>query len=107
MFEVLKYLFSTQRSSRLSQLIKEDAFLVDVRSPEEFASGHARSSVNIPLDKIPEQLHRFKDKQNIIVFCKSGMRSRQAKALLEQNGIVNVTNAGSWENINRIINSNT
>jgi phage shock protein E len=105
MLKILKHLFSNDSTSNLSQLVKEGAFLVDVRSPEEFASNHAQGSVNIPLDKISQQLHQFKDKGNTLVFCKSGMRSRQAKTILEQNGFNNITNAGSWENVSSIINS--
>ena len=42
---------------------------------------------------------KFKDKKNIIVFCRSGNRSSMAKNLLEQNGIKNVVNGGTWENV--------
>lgn len=105
MFEALKYLFSNDSASKLSRLIKEGAFLVDVRSPEEFARQHAAGSVNIPLDKIPEQLQRFNDKKDTIVFCQSGLRSRAAKSILEKHGYENITNGGSWQNINRLINS--
>ena len=104
MFEVLKYLFSSDRKSNLGPLITKDAFLVDVRSPEEFASAHARGSFNIPVEKLKNQLHRFETKKNIIVFCKSGLRSSQAKAILEKNGITHVTNGGSWENIEKLLN---
>ena len=104
MFEVLKYLFSGDRKSNLGPLIKKEAFLVDVRSPEEFASAHAKGSFNIPVEKLKNQLHRFENKKNIIVFCKSGLRSSKAKAILEKNGISHVTNGGSWENIEKLLN---
>ena len=95
----LKQLFGGAPSADLKSLVDEGAFLVDVRSPGEFADGHVKGSVNIPLDRIVTQLGKFKDKKNIIVFCRSGNRSSMAKNLLEQNGIKNVVNGGTWENV--------
>jgi phage shock protein E len=86
----LKQLFGGAPTADLKSLVDEGAFLVDVRSPGEFADGHVKGSVNIPLDRIVTQLGKFKDKKNIIVFCRSGNRSSMAKNLLEQNGIKNV-----------------
>lgn len=105
MFGILNYLFSKNSTTSLVELIKDNGFLVDVRSPEEYALGHVNGSVNIPLDKIAIQLEQFKNKKNIIVFCKSGMRSHQAKAILNQHGFTNVTNGGTWQNINNLVNS--
>ncbi len=95
----LKQLFGGAPTADLKSLVDEGAFLVDVRSPGEFADGHVNGSVNIPLDRIVTQLGKFKDKKNIIVFCRSGNRSSMAKNLLEQNGIKNVVNGGTWENV--------
>lgn len=72
------------------------AFLVDVRTPGEFASGSAKGAVNIPLDRLPYELDKFKGKDPIVVFCLSGGRSGQAHAFLQQNGIFNVLNGGTW-----------
>lgn len=88
----------------MEKLIKESAFLVDVRTAGEFAEGHVKGSVNIPLDQIASQLEKFKDKEQIIVFCRSGARSSQAKMILEQNGFKNVTNGGTWQDVNEAIN---
>ncbi|HEY4618880.1 MAG TPA: rhodanese-like domain-containing protein [Flavobacterium sp.] len=84
----------------MENLIKKGAFLVDVRTPEEFAEGHVKGSTNIPLDQVVNQLAKFKDKEHIIVFCRSGNRSGQAKMILEQNGFKNVTNGGTWQDVN-------
>ena len=83
----------------LSTLVNDGAFLVDVRTPEEFAEGNVKGSVNIPLDQVQNQLAKFKAKENIVVFCRSGNRSGQAKSILEQNGFSNVTNGGTWQDI--------
>lgn len=83
----------------MNDLIQAGAFLVDVRTPEEFESGHVRASVNIPLDQIADRLEEFDGKSHIVVFCRSGSRSAMAKALLAQNGYTHVTNAGTWEDV--------
>lgn len=87
----------------LQSIINEAAFLVDVRTPGEFAEGHVNGSVNIPLDKVPAQLAAFKNKKNIVVFCRSGGRSGQAKSILEQNGFTNVINGGTWESVSQYV----
>ncbi|WP_255493226.1 rhodanese-like domain-containing protein [Flavobacterium sp. SOK18b] len=84
-------------------MIQEGALLIDVRSQNEFVEGNAKGSVNIPLDQIENNLHQLRGKTNIIVFCRSGNRSGQAKLLLNKNGIVNVTNGGTWGNIQDIL----
>ena len=87
----------------MEDLIKNGAFLVDVRTPDELSSGHVNHSVNIPLDVVANRIDEFKNKEHIIVFCRSGNRSGQAKIILEQNGITNVTNGGTWEDVKQYI----
>jgi len=96
-------LFSSAPAVDLKSIIDDGAFLVDVRTPGEFSSGHVPGSVNIPLDSVPNQLAKFKDKKNIIVFCRSGARSGQAKSILQQNGYTNVINGGTWEQVNLFV----
>jgi rhodanese-related sulfurtransferase len=87
----------------LKAIIDDGAFLVDVRTPGEFASGNVKGSVNIPLDSVPNQLAKFKNKKNIIVFCRSGARSGQAKSILTQNGFSNVFNGGAWNQVSKFV----
>jgi rhodanese-related sulfurtransferase len=98
MFGFLKNLFGGED---ITEKLKEGAFLVDVRSPQEFDGGHVKGSVNIPLDRVANSLEKFKNKKNIIVFCRSGNRSSQAKSILEKNGFTNVTNGGTWQSVNQ------
>ncbi len=91
-------------NSKLTAAVENGAFLVDVRTPAEFSGGSVKGAVNIPLDKLQSQLHRFKNKKEIVVFCRSGGRSGQAKGILEQNGFLNVVNGGSWQSVNRVVN---
>jgi phage shock protein E len=87
----------------MDNLIKEGAFLVDVRTEDEFAEGHVNGSTNIPLDQVSSQFDQFKGKEQIVVFCRSGNRSGQAKMILEQNGFKNVINGGTWQDVKAAI----
>ncbi|RKR83696.1 rhodanese-related sulfurtransferase [Mucilaginibacter gracilis] len=101
---IFKQLFGASDEPDLQTIIKEGAFLVDVRNPSEFAGGHVKGSVNIPLDQIVTQLSKFKNKKNIVVFCQSGGRSMMAKSILTKSGIDNVINGKTWEQVNRFVN---
>jgi len=103
MFQIFKNIFSSGGTADLQAIVNNGAFLVDVRTPSEFAQGHVKGSVNIPLDKVASQLNKFKDKENIIVFCRSGNRSGQAKSILENNGFKNVVNGGTWQNVKQYV----
>lgn len=96
-------LFGGGQTPDLKAIIDQGALLVDVREPSEFAGGTAKGAVNIPLGSVATQLDKFKGKENIIVFCRSGNRSGQAKTILEQHGFKNVTNGGTWEEVNGCI----
>jgi len=87
-------------TQKTKQTTKNETFYVDVRTPAEFAQGSVKGAINIPLDQIENQLAKFKGKKNIVVFCRSGNRSSQAKVILEQNGFTNIKNGGSWEDVN-------
>lgn len=103
MFGIFKTLFSTNNNDALKDAIHNHAFLVDVRTPAEFSAGSVKGAVNIPLNQLPNQLDKFKNKKSIIVFCRSGSRSGQAKSFLEKNGFDNVFNGGTWQNVEQLI----
>src|SRR5690606_27956372 len=88
MLGIFKNLFGQQDNSQLKEILADNAFLVDVRTPSEFASGSVKEAVNIPLDKVSGQLSKFKGKKHIVVFCRSGNRSGQAKSILEKTVLI-------------------
>ncbi len=100
---IFKQLFGGSEPVDLKPIIEDGAYLVDVRTPGEFAQGNVKGSTNIPLDTLPSQLAKFRDKKSIVVFCRSGNRSGQAKAILEQNGFSNVVNGGTWEEVKQFV----
>ncbi len=104
MFNLLKNLFSAPDQSELLEIMKNKPFLVDVRTREEFQGGSVQGAVNIPLSSVSRDLKRFAGKNNIVVFCRSGNRSSQAKMILEQAGISNVYDGGSLQNVQNTLN---
>jgi len=67
-------------------LLEEDAdmVLIDVRTPEEYNSGHIPNSVNIPLDQIEKVIESEYDVDvPLMVYCRSGSRSATAAAILK------------------------
>lgn len=73
----------------------EQVLLLDVRTDEEFVTGHIPSAINIPVDELEERLDELKNKeQKILVYCKSGARSVIACEILEVSGYTNIYNIG-------------
>jgi len=100
MINTIKNLFGMGTKTNYEELIKEGAVIIDVRSKGEFDSGHIKNAINIPLDQLRNQLHKFKDKnQPIITCCASGMRSASAKSLLLTIGYTKVFNGGGWNSL--------
>jgi phage shock protein E len=103
--DFLKKLFGFGNNDALKSVLAQRPFLVDVRTPAEFSTGSVAGAVNIPLDSIPANFSKFKDKKHIVVFCRSGMRSGQAKNILESNGFSNVVNGGTWNQVKQLLNA--
>jgi phage shock protein E len=99
----LNKLFGNQGVEGLEKALHEGATLVDVRGPGEFASGSVEGAINFPLDTLFQHLEELKGKENIVVFCRSGARSAQAKSFLEQQGHKNVINGGPWQDVAAVL----
>ena len=79
---------------------RSDAVIIDVRTPEEFESGHVENSINIPLDKVPDSLERFRNlKGPVVLCCRSGQRSEQALKWLREQGVGNLYNGGGYTDV--------
>jgi adenylyltransferase/sulfurtransferase len=66
--------------------------LVDVREPHEFQIGRIPGSVLIPLGEVPKRVNELNTADEIVVHCKSGMRSAKAADFLRQSGFKKVKN---------------
>ena len=65
---------------------KAGHFLIDVRTPEEFASGHIAGAINIAVDTLDQHLSEVPKDQPVVVYCHSGNRSYVACRILAQYG---------------------
>jgi rhodanese-related sulfurtransferase len=74
-------------SAHISE-IDDDAVMVDVREPHEFAGGHAPAAILIPLGDLPHRLDELPDTDDapVAITCRSGNRSSRAVAWLTQQG---------------------
>ncbi|MGL4791396.1 MAG: FAD-dependent oxidoreductase, partial [Anaerotignaceae bacterium] len=61
-------------------------FILDVRNRDEFAQGHIRKAVNIPLDELRENIDKIDKRKIICINCKTGVRSYIAYCMLTQMG---------------------
>ena len=81
-----------------AQMMQEetDFVLLDVRTQEEYASGHIPGAICIPNETIgSEEIPELPDKdQLILVYCRSGNRSKQASQKLAEQGYTNVVEFG-------------
>lgn len=98
MFSFIKKLFKIEKLD-YTELMEREAIIIDVRSPQEFANGHADNSINIPLGEIINHIAELKQKNKpIITCCRSGARSGRATTTLKKAGI-EAYNAGSWNQV--------
>lgn len=82
-------------SEAKKKMKEEEYYLMDVRSYEEFISGHIPSSRNIPLDQLQTSSKLPKRKEKLLfVYCASGARSANALLLLKHMGYTNVYDLG-------------
>lgn len=89
--------------AKVSTLVNDNkTFLVDVRDPAEFNAEKVDGAVNIPLSEIENHLSEFKNKGNIVVYCKTGIRAGKAKALLDKNNIANVYSGTSYQRVSKL-----
>ena len=83
------------------KLIDKGAVIVDVRTEAEYNERHIENALLIPLDIISKEVleEKIKDKDSyIIVYCRSGSRSKKAQEELNNLGYTNVYNLGSIDN---------
>ena len=91
----------------LKEIAKNPATqFVDVRSTLEYSTGHLKGAVNIPLDQLPVRTAEIKGlgSSPVIFYCRSGNRSGMAVSMLQQQGIGNIYNGGSLEEVQFLLN---
>ena len=77
--------------------VAQGAVLLDVRTAEEYAGGHAQDALNIPVEELSGRIGELPTDRAIIVYCRSGNRSSQANTLLCDQGF-DVYDLGAYSN---------
>jgi hydroxyacylglutathione hydrolase len=80
----------------------EKLLILDVRKHAEYAEGHVKGALNIPLSDLndPLNMSAIEDDQNVYIHCGSGYRSVIAASLLKKQGIHNIRNVvGGWDEL--------
>ena len=87
-----------KRTERITSLTLSDKILsdnppilIDVRTVNEWESGHIKGSINIPLNQIKERISEIPKDKELVVQCASGYRSSIALSLLEMNNLSNIS----------------
>ena len=75
---------------------EKDYIILDVRRPDEFAEGHIPGAINVPNEEIgTAEIAELPDKsQLILVYCRSGRRSKEASEKLVKLGYTNIVEFG-------------
>jgi len=84
----------------MAQFAGTPHFLLDVRTPEEFAGGHLDGAANINVQELQSRLSEIPRDQPVVLYCRSGNRSAQAAQMLQAAGFTGVYDLGgiiAWE----------
>lgn len=96
MLETLKEIFGIGPQADYKDIMQRGAQIVDVRTIAEFKGGHIQNSLNMPLNNLSNCCTSLKKDKPVITCCASGMRSAQAKSMLQEMGFKEVYNGGGW-----------
>lgn len=65
--------------------------VIDVREVHEYKRGHIKGAVNIPLSQLSQHIEDIPKDRAVLLYCQSGMRSKQAAKLFVRKGYANVS----------------
>ncbi|MFW5996129.1 MAG: FAD-dependent oxidoreductase [Halanaerobiaceae bacterium] len=83
--------------TEVRELVENDAFIVDVREKDEFAAGHLKNEVNIPLSELRDRVDEIPEDEPVYLHCRSAQRSYNAIMALQDMGYDNLYNiSGSF-----------
>lgn len=81
--------------------------IIDVRTPEEYATGHINGAVNIPVSDLDEgrlgELALVERDATLQLYCRSGARAAYACAILQSAGFTNAVNIGGLEEAMEVV----
>ncbi len=81
--------------------------IIDVREPDEFATGHVSGAINLPPAKLmaglPTELKDTPKDEQIILYCLSGARSQTSINILQNYGFTNLKNGINKQHVHKLI----
>ena len=83
-------------ATTVGPITRDRYFVVDVRTPEEFAAGHIPEAVNIPVDELRSRLDELPQDREIVAYCQVGYRGYLATRILRQRGFDAVNVGGGY-----------
>ena len=98
---MLRSLFGLGPKVDLTAILQQGATILDVRTPAEFAQGHVKGAVNLPLDQLERSLSRVPKNKPVITCCKRGARSGMAESILRKQGF-EAYNGGPWTSVQQL-----
>lgn len=94
------FLLRRNHKKNLKHIFLSKSTVIDVRSPEEYALNHFETAINIPIDELQKNLSKIKTMPKpIVLYCRTGNRSKRALTLLKSNGIKNIYNGINQETL--------
>ena len=83
--------YTVRQINQVKALGKEQqALLVDIREPKEYASGHIKGAINLPLRSLTDNLDRIPKTSPVILYCSTGYRTAMGVMALQMLGYDNV-----------------
>lgn len=91
----------TVAAAEAQQLVEDGAVVIDVRTPEEFASGHLADARNIDVqsDSFHAEVADLDRDATYVLYCRSGARAGAAGEMMREMGFTDVANAGGFEDL--------
>ena len=85
-------------ADQVNSALQKGAKIIDVRSAEEYASGHLEKAVNIPVGELETRISQCvtNKEQPLLLHCASGVRSGHGKRILQKLGYSQVLNVGGY-----------
>lgn len=90
-------------SDGLDKQLARGAIVLDVRTAEEYATGHIEGSINISLGTIREHYTELDTGKTYITCCSHGLRSVKVASLLKERGFKYIFNGGAWTDLEKIV----
>lgn len=85
----------TQKQAKKMMEEQENIVILDVRTEQEYSLGHIKDAIVIPVETIQEAKKQLLDKEQVIlVYCRSGHRSKAAAMALAEMGYLNIYEFG-------------